>query len=187
MKKTLITFLLIAGISLAQAQQQKLPINVSKSNVHWYGYYTFYFGGHDGNIKFKEGYFLKTGDVITGGQFTIDMNSINSTDIKDSKANKSLVNHLKNDDFFNVSKHPEAKLVITKVKYHDPTHIQVEAEMTIKNITNSVKFQAEVNFEIKQLTTKFKIDRMLWGISYNSKMRDGAISDAIGFEVILSL
>ena len=37
------------------------------------------------------------------------------------------------------------------------------------------------------MTTKFKIDRTLWGINYNSKLKDQAISDAIGFEVKLSL
>lgn len=190
MKKTIITCItcfFLTSLSFSQMAQEKLPINVSKSNVHWYGYYTFYFGGHDGDINFKEGYFLKMGDVITGGEFVIDMNSITSTDIENPKAKKSLVNHLKNEDFFNTPKHPEAKLVITGVKYHDPTHMQVVANLTIKNVTHSVKFQAEVNFEKKQMTTKFKIDRMRWGVNYNSKMRDGAISDAIGFDVVLSL
>ena len=42
------------------------------------------------------------------------------------------------------------------------------------------------------MITKFKIDRTLWGITFNSKevegkLKDGLISDAIGFEVLISL
>ncbi|MFY0602488.1 MAG: YceI family protein [Flavobacteriaceae bacterium] len=187
MKKIIIACLFIMSYSGAMNAQEKLKINTAKSSLQWFGYYTFYFGGHNGDINFKEGYFLKTGNMITGGEFIIDMNSITSKDIENPKANKSLVNHLKNEDFFDVSKHSEAKLVITKVQYHDTTHMKVYANLTIKGITKSIEFQAEVNFEKKQMTTKFKIDRTRWGINYNSKMKDGAISDAIGFEVTLSL
>ena len=167
--------------------QQKLKINTSKSELKWYGYYTFYFGGHDGTIDIKQGHFIKTGDKITGGEFVIDMTTIKSTDIENSKANRSLVNHLKDPDFFDVKKYAESKLVFTKVKYHDSTHMQVEANLTIKGITNPIRFQAEVDFKKSQMTTKFKIDRTLWGVSYNSKIKNSAISDAIGFEVVLRL
>ena len=130
---------------------------------------------------------IKTGDKITGGSFVIDMTSIISTDIDDPKANKGLVDHLKDEDFFDVKKHPVAKLVITDIEYHDSTHAQIKADLSIKGISLPVKFQAEMNYEKSQMTTKFKIDRARWGITYNSKLRDSAISDAIGFEVRLSL
>lgn len=187
MKKIIITCLFIAGLSSTIQAQEKLNINTSKSDVHWYGYYTFYFGGHDGTIDLKEGHFIKTNGKITGGEFVIDMTSIKSTDIKNPKANKSLVNHLKDPDFFDVKNNPLAKLVITKVEYHDPTHARLEADLTMKGITKSVNFQAEFNFEELSMTTKFKIDRTLWGVNYNSKIKDGAISDAIGFEIKISL
>lgn len=185
--KTIITSILFICVTLTCNAQKKLDINIEKSNIHWYGYYTFYFGGHDGNINIKEGHLIKTGDKITGGEFVIDMNTITNLDIKKADANASLVDHLKDPDFFDVAKHPEAKLVFKEVKYHDATHMKVTADLTIKGKTNPIEFQAEVNFENKQMTTRFKIDRMKWNVSYNSKMRDGAISDAIGFEVTLSL
>ena len=187
MRKIISLCIIAICFSTALNAQEKLKINTSKSSIHWYGYYTFYFGGHDGTIDFKEGNFIKTGDKITGGEFVIDMTSIKNIDIKAKKANKSLVNHLKDPDFFDVAKHPEAKLLITKVTYHDSTHMKVYADMTIKGITKPINFQAEVNFEKKQMTTKFKIDRTLWGVNYNSTIRNSAISDAIGFEIIISL
>ena len=187
MKKIIITCLFITGLSLTLSAQEKLNINITKSNLHWYGYYTFYFGGHDGDINLKEGYFIKTNGKITGGEFIIDMNSITNSDIEGKKGKVSLVNHLKDPDFFDVSKYPLGKLVITKVKYHDATHARLEADLTLKGITESINFQAEFNFEKKQMTTKFKIDRTRWGVNYNSKMKDGAISDAVGFDITLSL
>ncbi|WP_298901701.1 YceI family protein [uncultured Psychroserpens sp.] len=181
--------LCIAAIGLISFSyaQEKLEIDTSLSQLKWSGEYTFYFGGHDGTINFKEGYFVKSEDVITGGEFVIDMHSIKCDDIKTADANKSLVDHLKDPDFFDVAKFPEAKLKINSVNYHDPTHMKIFADLTIKGITLPIDFQAEVDFHKAQMTTKFKIDRMRWGISYNSKMRDGAISDAIAFEVTLNL
>ncbi|WP_460218853.1 YceI family protein [Psychroserpens sp. MEBiC05023] len=167
--------------------QDNLNIDIGNSEIKWYGEYTFYFGGHNGTISFKEGYFIKSGDVITGGQFIIDMNSIICEDIKKADANKGLVDHLKDPDFFNVAKFPTALLNITEVKYHDSTRMEVLADLTIKGITKPISFQAEVDFEKQQMIAKFKIDRMKWDVSYNSKIRDGAISDGIGFEVTLSL
>lgn len=185
--KKIIICLLATTFSLSLNAQEKLAINPQKSNIHWYGYYTFYFGGHDGTIDIKEGHFIKTKDKISGGEFIIDMTSIKSTDIKNEEANKSLVDHLKDPDFFDVKKYPKGKLVITKVEYHDATHAQIHANLSLKGVTAPIKFQAEFNFEAQTMTTKFKIDRTRWGVNYNSKIKDGAISDAIGFEVRISL
>jgi polyisoprenoid-binding protein YceI len=186
--KTVLLVIVITICSILRSYgQEHLKIDNSKSEIKWSGEYTFYFGGHDGTISFSEGYFIKNNDVITGGEFIIDMNSIVCDDIKKEDANESLVDHLKDPDFFDVAKFPTAKIAITEVHYIDSTQMKVYADLTIKGITKPISFQAEVDFETKQMTTKFKIDRMLWNISYNSKMRDGAISDAIGFEVRLSL
>lgn len=187
MKTYIITVaLILSTISFLNSQEQ-LNLNVSKSQIKWYGEYTFYFGGHEGLINFEDGFFIKTNSKITGGEFTIDMNSITCLDIKEQDANESLVNHLKDPDFFDVTKFPKAKIVITNVEYNTSTTMKIDADLTIKNSTHPISFQAEVDFSKKEMITKFKIDRMLWDISYNSNIRDGAISDAIGFEVLLSL
>jgi polyisoprenoid-binding protein YceI len=187
MKTILITIVLILSTISILNSQEKLPIDSSKSKLKWFGEYTFYFGGHEGYISFGEGYFIKTKDAITGGKFTIDMTSILCLDIENEESNNGLVDHLKDPDFFDVVNFPSANLVITKVVYEDPTHLKVYADLTIKGVTNPISFQAEIDFEKKQMMTRFKIDRMKWGISYNSDLKDSAISDAIGFEVKLNL
>lgn len=179
------TTFLMNSISLSQ---EKLNINIKKSTIKWIGEYTFYFGGHNGFINFKEGYFTKQNDVITGGEFIIDMNSITNTDIeKGSKANASLVNHLKDPDFFDVKKYPLAKLKITKVEYSDKKNARIEADLTLKGVTNSINFRTEFNYQEKELKTRFKIDRKKWNVNYQSKFKDSVISDAIGFEVSIKL
>ena len=62
-------------------------------------------GGHFGEVKFKDGYFIKTLGKITSGEFTINLNSIVTQDMDNEKANQSLTDHLKNEDFFNVNQY----------------------------------------------------------------------------------
>jgi len=187
MRKIIIAIICIAFLSTISSAQEKLHINISNSSIKWIGEYTFYFGGHDGFIQFTKGYFIKTGDVITGGEFTINMNSITNTDIKTKKGNESLVMHLKDSDFFDVKKYPFAKLTITSVEYFEDTSMRIRANLTLKGITKPIRFNATPNYQEKKLTAKFKIDRRAWNVNYKSKFKDGAISDAIGFEVTLNL
>jgi polyisoprenoid-binding protein YceI len=187
MKTRILLLFITLGVIGPINSQEKLDVDVSKSEMKWSGDYTFYFGGHHGTIDFKEGHFIKKNEVISGGEFVIDMSSIICLDIENEDGNKGLVDHLKDPDFFDVANFQTAKLVITRVKYHNNAKMKIFADLTIKGVTNPISFQAEVNYEEKIMTTKFKIDRMLWGVSYNSKMKDGAISDGIGFEVKLSL
>ena len=94
MRKIISTIICVTFLSAISNAQEKLNINASTSSIKWIGEYTFNFGGHDGFINLTEGYFIKTGAIITGGEFIIDMNSITNTDIKKKKGKESLVNHL---------------------------------------------------------------------------------------------
>jgi len=55
------------------------------------------------------------------------------------------------------------------VKYHDSTQMKIYTNLTIKDITLPVNFEAGVNYQKKEMTTRFKIGRTFLGISYNSK------------------
>lgn len=190
--KLILGFTVLLLVGNLNAQTEKLAIDTSKSEIKWTGEYAFYFGGHEGLIEFKDGHFIKSGDLITGGEFTIDMTSISSTDMEEPEARLDLDKHLKNEDFFKVDEFPEASLIIKNVTYENPKRIAVNADLTIKGITKTISFRGDLNFKEKLLTTKFKIDRTLWGVTFNSKevegkLKDGLISDAIGFEVLLAL
>lgn len=187
MKKCILFITIALYTTIYGYAQEHLKIDTTKSDIKWFGDYTFYFGGHYGNIQLKEGSLVKANGLITGGSFVIDMDTITSTDIENEEANAGLVNHLKNEDFFDVKNYPLATLIITSTRYHDDTNLEIRANLTIKGITIPIKFQAEVDYGKLHMLTKFKIDRTLWGINYNSTVKDNAISEAIGFEVKLSL
>lgn len=187
MKKIIIILICSICLSTISNAQEKLNIDISKSTIKWIAELTFKFGGHDGFIKFTKGHFIKTGDIITGGEFIIDMNTITNTDIKRVKANKSLVDHLKNPDFFDVKKFPIAKLEITSVKYYESNNARFYANLTIKGITKPIQFYSKLNYSNKTMVTRFKIDRQEWNITYQNKFKNSAISDAIGFEVTVKL
>jgi polyisoprenoid-binding protein YceI len=163
--------------------QKSFILDVNQSVLSWKGTYAFQFSEHSGTVKFKKGSLVTTNDHISGGSFVIDMNSITNEDYKN---NEGPVNHLKNDDFFDVPNYPKARLTIRKVSYfeEDNQH-KMEADLTIKGITRSIEFWATVDGTTKTMSTRFKIDRQRWGISYNNKLKNHAISDAIEFEVFL--
>jgi polyisoprenoid-binding protein YceI len=185
MKKVVHSIVMLALMQM-YAQETQLPINTAKSEIKWSCDYSFYFNGHFGFVNFEEGHFMKTDDKITGGSFVIDLNTIRATDM-DEEGNAGLTAHLKDPDFFDVKRFPKASLVIFKVTYEDATHFWAEANMTIKGVTQPVRFKATLDFASQTMTTKFKIDRTRWGINYNNAIKDSAISDAVGFEVTISL
>ena len=62
---------------------------------------------------------------------------------------------------------------------------KIFADLTIRGITQAIEFNAFADEVKKQLKTKFKIDRTLWGITYNNRLKNEALSDAIEFDVLL--
>ena len=172
-------------------------IDLKQSSVHWTGYYSFSFGEHTGTINLTKGELSMTGDQLTGGNFQIDMNSLQDTDMPANDGGNDLTDHLKGDDFFSTTKFPSALFEITKVeKVKDATANQpsydITGILTLKGIKNQLKFPASITSDgsIVNVKAKFKFDRTKWNIRYNSgkffsDIGDGAISDAIGIELSL--
>ncbi|TGV03729.1 YceI family protein [Flavivirga rizhaonensis] len=169
--------------------QKRIEIDTTKSVVKWTGSNLFKYNKHFGTVKFINGHIIKSNDVILGGRFEIDMNTIVNTD---GKYNEMLVKHLKNQDFFDVEKYLIATIKFTEVVHKNVNTIKVKANLTIKNITNEIDFN--ITFKVidgtYEMNSKFIIDRTLWDIEYESKglfanIKDDIISDAIEFEVDL--
>ncbi|RYD70038.1 MAG: YceI family protein, partial [Sphingobacteriales bacterium] len=73
-------------------------------------------GAHSGTFKVTEGSLLINENNLVGGGFTIDINSLNNTDLAgDADSKGKLEGHLKSADFFDVAKYPTAKFEITSV------------------------------------------------------------------------
>ena len=193
MKKLVVLTLLITFTIGAQNSKKNplspdvlknYPLKADQSIINWRGTYSFKFSEHSGTVKFLEGALETTNGDITGGTFLVDMKSITNPDYEDN--GNGPVAHLKDPDFFHVEKYPLARLKIVNATYFpDSNDHKIEAELTIKGITQPIEFWPQVDDVNKIMKARFKIDRTRWGITYNNKLRDHAISDAIEFDAVL--
>ena len=98
------TFLSLCVICLFSftTHTNNVKANKANSTVIWTGSKPT--GFHTGNVTLKEGYLSFDHGRLVGGNFTIDMKTITCTDLEPEKGGNKLVNHLNNEDFFDVEK-----------------------------------------------------------------------------------
>ncbi|NBU81741.1 MAG: YceI family protein [Flavobacteriaceae bacterium] len=176
---------LVVGLGTTVATAQTKKINTEKSTINWVGKKVA--GEHSGTVNLKEGNLIFKGGKVAGGNFTVDMTSISTTDLSGDWKTK-LDGHLKADDFFGTDKHPNASLVFKKIAAKANGIYTITGDLTIKGITNLITF----NLAIKGNTasTIVKIDRTKYDIKYGSKsffesIGDKAINDDFDLTVNL--
>jgi polyisoprenoid-binding protein YceI len=182
LKSIALAFVAFATLSVS-AQTKK--IDASKSTIEWVGKKVT--GQHNGTVNFKDGAVVLKKNKLVGGTFTVDMASINATDLSGEYQGK-LNGHLKADDFFGTAKFPTATLVIKKIGAKAGNVYNATADLTIKGITNPVTFDITLNGNTA--TTTFNVDRTKYDIKYGSKsffesIGDKAISDEFELKVTL--
>jgi len=155
-------------------------VNTKNSTVKWIG--SKISENHEGTINISKGLLMIDHGKLVGGEFSIDMKSISTTDMSD-KLNKKLDGHLKNEDFFNVEEFPIANITLIKINKDDNNSYKIVANLTIKGITHPITFAADIaingiNFSA---TAKIKIDRTKWDIKYGS----GSFFENLGDKIIL--
>ncbi|MDO5981284.1 YceI family protein [Flavivirga spongiicola] len=180
-----LTIVTLFTLSFTAIDKNKKEIKTDKSKVVWKGYKVT--GSHEGTIAIKSGFLNFEGDKLTGGEFVIDMTSINTTDMQGEYKGK-LDGHLKSGDFFDVAAYPTAKLVFVKVKSTGKNTYEVTGDLTIKGKTNPVTFTISVYGS--KATASLKIDRTKFGIEYKStsffeNLKDKAIYDE--FDLVTDL
>ena len=153
----LLLFFLIPFIFIAQTYN----VDIQKSNVEWIGEKPT--GTHNGNILIKEGYInLDNNKQIKSGQFILDMQSINCTDLT-GNSKKSLDGHLKDEDFFNTKNYPIATFIITSASPE-----KIDGTLTIKDITHNISF-TYTTIDTLTYSAEIIIDRTKYNIKYKSK------------------
>lgn len=183
---TAVAFIAFLTFSFTSLLEGKKEIKTDKSTVTWKGYKVT--GSHAGNILIKEGSLTFKKNILVAGAFTIDMTSINNTDLADAGYKSKLEGHLKSDDFFGVAKHPTATLVFTKVKATGKNAYKVKADLTIKGHTHAVSFALSVYGN--KANAALKIDRTKYNVRYGSTsffdgLKDKAIYDE--FDLVVDL
>lgn len=158
-------------------------VNTAESQVMWTGRKVIG-DSHTGTLSISEGRLMMGGDKLVGGEFTIDMNSLTNTDIADPKSKGDLEGHLKNEDFFEVSKYPTAEFTLLQVQPAtgdaNITH-NLTGNLTMKGVTKSITIPANVivtDAMISAVTPAFDINRTDWGVKYGSGLT-GAVGDKV--------
>lgn len=169
---------------VGEATGAELPVDTSASEVKWEG--TKVTGSHYGTVDISSGKLFIDNDVLTGGEFSFDLNTIKSDDLEGEYKEK-LEGHLKADDFFDVANHPEATFVITSVTPEEENKLKVSGNLTIRGTSKNITFITDVNESSEAKfdgVADFNIAREDWGVSYAGQA-DDLISKEINFKIHL--
>ena len=152
-------------------------VDMNSSEIGWSG--KSISDVHTGKLKLSKAEIIFKNGKLSGGSFEADMKSITVTDISDSAENRHLVEHIANEDFFEVNKYPKASFTITEVKELEENRYEVTGRMKIKNRENPLSFTTNVSpaGSGKRLSAVMNIDRTLYGIEYAAKDKPGSEKD----------
>lgn len=168
MKKLFFLFCLCSTIlTLAQTK------SIVSSEIRWKGYKTLKAESlsHFGTIKLKSGNFIFKNNEIAGGNFTMDMMTMDAEDLNDDpKMKKMFENHLKSDDFFDSKNFPVSTFQIKSSKKLNNNSYLLTGVLTIKGISKNISFPVKVS-ESSNATTissgTFTFNRKNFGLKYN--------------------
>lgn len=181
----------VSGIYAADT----LWVDIENAEITWTGRKIG--GEHNGTISLSKGWVLIENDLVTGGEFIFDMNTIKNLDVKSTKWRQKLESHLKNEDFFDTAIFPTAALKVngsSKSAGKDETeNYIIQSKLTIKNITKDFAFPVKILKTEKGYTAEgsMDIDRTDFGIQYKSSkffpsLGDKIIEDVFTVQVSLS-
>ena len=181
----LVAFVALFTFSFTTIEKDKKEIKTENSKVVWKGYKVT--GSHEGTIDIQSGSLDFDGDKLIGGNITIDMTTLISTDLEGEYKGK-LEGHLKSDDFFGVEAHNTSTLEFTDVKASGKNSYDVTGKLRIKGKTNLVKFT--ISIYGNKATANLKVDRTEYDVKYGSAsffdgLKDKAIYDE--FDLVADL
>ena len=181
MKNFLLVSILLMGLNLSSQVQMDL----TKSSIKWIGK-EITTKEHFGALKFSKAQLEFNGDVLTGGEFTVDMTTLDVQDLSGG-GKQRLEGHLRSDDFFSVDKHQTSYLKINEVLPPELSRIEadnnsfeVSGELTIKGITHPIVFT------IKPVSDQSYVADLTFDRSdYNVRFRSGSFFENLGDKLIL--
>lgn len=170
MKKLILLSLLLFAVCI-YSQSRK----IIGSEIRWKAYKTLKAESmsHYGTVKLKSTTVTFNGNDLTGGSFSMDMNSIDAEDMNGNpKLKKMLENHLRSDDFFDTEKFPVSTFQIKSVKKsnHRNYDVQILGVLTIKGISKNITFPAKTVTAGNTTTitsAMFTFNRKHFGLKYN--------------------
>ncbi len=153
---------------------------------------------HPGKFKVSSGTVSVENNQITGGEFVINIKSLELEE-KGDMFEKKLRPHLMSGDFFDAEKFNTSKFEITAVEPYtrddkdtsivEGANFNISGNLTIKGETKNITFPAHIELDDNELEGKanFDIDRTQWKMNYgNDKtLGDKFISETVNVELDL--
>lgn len=183
--------------SEASAMALTFTVDTTDSKIRFTGYGVG--KKHPGNFRISSGKVSVENNKVTGGEFVINMRSMDIEEKGDMYQTK-LKPHLMSDDFFDVEKFSTAKFEITGCEPYekndkdtsivDGANFRISGNLTLKDVTKNVSFPAKVDLDDNTLKGKadFDIDRTQWRMNYgNDKtLGDKFISEKVNIKLDLT-
>ncbi len=179
------------------AQDVFYQLDVKKSKLFWKAPKN----RHNGFILFNSGTLSNfTAGRPTRGAFSINMNSMRSTDQASDAGRKKVDDKLRSDDFFAVSRYPTATMLVKRLlPEQNPATYRVSGELTIKGMTKPIGFTTimKQNGNTIIATANTNISREKWNINHQpqptpwdfvARMKDNLVDDDIpvGLELVFT-
>lgn len=163
-------------------------VDLATSNVNWKAFHKGGFAPRWGTINLKSGEITVADNAVTSGDFVIDMTTlkVDSASVTEPEKKASdLEGHLKNEDFFNVTKNPTSDFKITSVAdlagdapkdAVAGANKTVSGNLTLLGKTLNVSFPAKVTVADGKVAVeaKFTVNRADWGIKFGTDENDPA-------------
>ena len=153
---------------------------------------------HPGTFQLSAGSVAVANEQITGGEFTININSLKLKEQEEMFQSK-LKPHLLSGDFFDAENFGTAKFAITKVEPYKAdgkdtslvagANFSVSGNLTLKGVTKNITFPARIELDqnTMEAVANFDIDRRQWQMNYgNDKtLGDKFITETVNIELDL--
>lgn len=167
----------------AQATGKELAADVANSVIKWKGTHKGGLAPRFGTIGISSGSLSVENGKVTGGSFVVDLNTLKvdpASVTEEGKKAADLEGHLKNADFFDVTKYPTGKFEITGVKPFDAATDKsllegatdvVSGNLTIKDKVVNITFPAKITVTETgaDVQAKFNVDRTSWGLNLGAE------------------
>ena len=154
---------------IKDTQDAVYQLDVKKSKLFWKAPKN----RHNGFILFNSGTLSNfTAGRPTRGTFSINMNSMMSTDEASAAGRKNVDDKLRSEDFFAVSRYPTATMLVKQILPEQNTATyKVSGELTIRGVTNPIEFTTIMrqHGHMVMATAKTSISREKWHINHQQQ------------------
>ena len=177
--------------AVAGGPPDTLVVNPAASSIRWNATGFGGRGARTGTVALASGLFVIRHEQLTSGTFTIDMQSIDVTDIPatDVTARPRVRDQLRSVAFFDAERYPTSVFRSTGAKRVGPARWQIAGTLTMHGVTRPIAFETDVRWlELGHMvaTSTFTIDRRQWDVaSRGSGLATDLVDDAIQLSLTL--